>query len=74
MAIITRHSMFHNIDGLDHEINHLLLEIDYITGKKVETLPPVEKVPEFSRFFIKQTDGSYKEYLKIDNAYQEKQW
>lgn len=69
MVKLTRHGDF-NVVGLNSEIDRLLRIIEELSGKIVDELPPVSLVSENSRFFIKQDDESYKEYIKLNGNYE----
>lgn len=67
--MITRHSKFSNIPGLDQEIDLILKAIDEQTGRVVTVLPNVKSVGEFAKFFVKQSDGTLDLYEKVDGSY-----
>jgi len=67
-----RHNTFPGIHGLDAELNLINKRMSEISGKKVDKLPNPKDVSEFSRYFVKQEDGTYKEYVKLDGEFIEK--
>ena len=67
--MIERRNKFPDILRLDQEIDYLLKEIEALNGKIVDVLPSLSSVKEFQKFLIKQTDGTYKTYMKIGNDF-----
>jgi hypothetical protein len=69
---IERHQKFDKIPGLDSEIKSLLEQIEAIAvGKNVTKLPPVAQQRELALFNVKQSDGTYLIYRKINGAYKQ---
>lgn len=66
-----RHNKFSDIPGMDSELNLILKQVEELTGKIVKDLPPKQDTPELSVFHIKQTDGSWKHYKKLDGEFVE---
>src|SRR5690554_5632501 len=66
---MNRHNKFPNIPNLDSELDLLIKQFSELIGKEVKQLPPKNQVPEKARFFIKQSDGSYKRYIKLNGDY-----
>ena len=67
--MIKRHTKFPQITGLDQELDLLVKAIEELTGKIVTELPNVNSVNEFAKFFVKQSDGSYDLYEKINDSF-----
>jgi hypothetical protein len=67
--MIERRNKFPDIPRLDQEIDYLLKEIEALNGKIVDVLPSLSSTKEFQKFLIKQTDGTYKTYMKIGNDF-----
>lgn len=65
-----RHNNFTNIPYLDSELDLILRQADELIGRETEHLPPVNQVPDRSRFFIRRADRSWKHYIKLHNSYQ----
>lgn len=63
--MIERRNKFPDILRLDQEIDYLLKEIEALNGKIVDVLPSLSSVKEFQRFLVKQTDNTYRTYMKI---------
>ena len=69
---IERHQKFEGISGLDTEIKSILDQIEAIgVGKTVNALPPVEQQKELALFNVKQSDGKYFIYRKINGAFRQ---
>jgi len=64
-----RHNKFPDIPGLDNELDLIVSELEKKGGQKVDKLPPPNQVDEFARFYVKQTDGTYKKYVKLGNDF-----
>lgn len=71
MKNVIRHNTFKEISKLDTELDSILNQLDFYIGKKVNQLPQVGSVPELSKFFVKQSDNTYKIYQKLDNEFVE---
>ncbi|MEM3091537.1 MAG: hypothetical protein QXD05_00165 [Candidatus Pacearchaeota archaeon] len=67
--MIKRLHKFPQINGLDKELDFIIHEVENLTGKLVNELPPKNLVKEYSRFFKKEKEGIYKEYIKINGEY-----
>jgi hypothetical protein len=66
---MARHYRFKDIQNLDSELDSLNNAIEMFAGKVVDQLPPANKTAERARFYVKQTDGSYKQYVKLNNEF-----
>jgi hypothetical protein len=51
------------------ELHTMLNDIIHATGTVVDKLPPVNTTADNSRFFVKNSDGTHTEYLKIEGKF-----
>jgi hypothetical protein len=63
---MNRHANFNDVRGLDSELDLIIRQTEELTGKIVKDLPPVNQTAEKARFFIKQSDGTWKHYIKLE--------
>lgn len=66
-----RHNKFSEIKGLDSELDLIIAQINELTGKIVTKLPPLNKTVERARFYVKQSDGTWKHYTKLEGEFVE---
>jgi len=66
---VNRHTSFPSVPNLDKELDSIISDVQVLTGKVATTLPPLNQTPDNARFFIKQTDNSYIEYVKLEGSY-----
>jgi hypothetical protein len=52
------------------ELHQMLDDIVQSAGTVVNKLPPLNTTAENARFLVKQTDGSYREHIKVNGKYQ----
>jgi hypothetical protein len=55
---------------LKPELHGMLNDIQQSTGKKVDKLPALNSTAENARFLVKQSDGTFKEHIKLNGSYQ----
>lgn len=67
------HNKFPDIKGLDNELALIRKQLNEGIGKEVDKLPPLSQVTQSARFFVKQSDGTYKKFVKIGNDFVEDQ-
>lgn len=66
---MNRHTSFPSVPNLDKELDSIISDTQVLTGKLVDKLPPLNQTPDFARYFIKQTDNSYIEYVKLEGVF-----
>lgn len=66
-----RHNQFKDVRGLDAELNSIIRQTEERLGKIVNNLPPLNQAAEGATFFIKQSDGSWKRFTKLEGAFVE---
>ncbi len=66
--MIKRHEKFDNINGLDKELDHIISQVEETNGRVVTQLPPVDKVSELSKFYLKK-GNKFTLHIKIDGKY-----
>jgi hypothetical protein len=54
---------------LKPELHPMLNDIIQAAGTVVNKLPPVNTTADNARFFVKNSDGTHSEYIKIDGKF-----